>query len=89
METNAVEGKVAIQVQAKAEAKAEIRLSLIVSTELNETLQALADSQHSSKSEVLRKAIALYNVAAEAKQKDQRIGILDKDRNVVTEIVGI
>ena len=64
-------------------------MSLIVSPELNETLEALAQSLHSSKSEILRKAIALYDVAAEAKQKNQRIGILDQDRKVVTEIVGI
>ena len=84
-----VEGQTKIEARAKAECKAEVRLSLIVSPELNETLEALAQSLHSSKSEILRKAIALYDVAAEAKQKDQRIGILDKDRKVVTEIVGI
>jgi predicted transcriptional regulator len=84
-----VEGQTKIEARAKAESKAEVRLSLIVSPELNETLEALAQSLHSSKSEILRKAIALYDVAAEAKQKDQRIGILDKDRKVVTEIVGI
>jgi predicted transcriptional regulator len=84
-----VEGQTKIESRAKAESKAEVRLSLIVSPELNETLEALAQSLHSSKSEILRKAIALYDVAAEAKQKDQRIGILDKDRKVVTEIVGI
>ena len=36
-----------------------------------------------------RKAIALFDVAAQAKQKDQRIGILDRDDKVVKEIVGI
>ena len=82
-------GAVRIQAHAKSEGRADVRLSLVVSPELNETLQELADRQHSTKSEVLRKAIALYDVAAEAKQKDQRIGILDKDRRVVTEIVGI
>lgn len=74
---------------ARAASKGDIRLSLIVSPELNETLEALAESQHTTKSEVLRKAIALFDVASEAKEKDQRIGILDKDRNVVTEIIGI
>ncbi len=53
------------------------------------TLEALAQSLHSSKSEILRKAIAPFEVAAEAKENNQRIGILDKDRKVVTEIVGI
>jgi ATP-dependent Lon protease len=43
----------------------------------------------SSKSDILRKAIALFDVAAQAKQKDQRVGILDRDDKVVKEIVGI
>ena len=80
---------VRMQAHARAETRADVRLSLVVSPELNDTLEELAESQHTSKSEVLRKAIALYDVAAEAKQKDQRIGILDKDRKIVTEIVGI
>lgn len=71
------------------EAGAEVRLSLIVSPELNETLEVLAQKSHSTKSEVLRKAIALYDLAAEAKQKDQRMGIVDKDGQLVTTIVGI
>jgi hypothetical protein len=81
--------KLAGKAVAKAACKGDIRLSLIVSAELNETLEELAGSQHTTKSDVLRKAIALYDVAAEAKKKDQRIGILDKDRNVLTEIVGV
>jgi predicted transcriptional regulator len=74
---------------AKAESRADIRLSLIVSPELNDTLEELADRSHSTKSEVLRKAIALFDLAAQAKQKEQRIGILDKDDKIVKEIVGI
>lgn len=37
-------------------------------------------------SEVLRNAIALYNVAFEAKLQKNRIGILDKDKQLLTEI---
>jgi predicted transcriptional regulator len=59
------------------------------SPELNETLEELAERSHSSKSDVLRKAIALFDIAAQAKQKDQRVGILDRDDKVVKEIVGI
>jgi predicted transcriptional regulator len=69
--------------------RTEVRLSLVVSPELNDTLEELAKRAHSSKSDVLRKAIALFDVAAQAKQKDQRIGILDRDDKVVKEIVGI
>jgi predicted transcriptional regulator len=74
---------------AKSQSKAEIRLSLVVSPELNDVLEDLADASHSTKSEVLRKAIALFDVASAAKQKNQKIGILDQDDKVVKEIVGI
>ena len=80
---------VTVKLEGRANARAEVRLSLVVSPELNETLEELAERSHSSKSDVLRKAIALFDVAAQAKQKDQRIGILDRDDKVVKEIVGI
>jgi predicted transcriptional regulator len=87
MEPRPVNGTV--KLEGRANARAEVRLSLVVSPELNETLEELAERSHSSKSDVLRKAIALFDVAAQAKQKDQRIGILDRDDKVVKEIVGI
>jgi predicted transcriptional regulator len=84
MEPKSINGTVKPEGRANA-----VRLSLVVSPELNETLEELAERSHSSKSDVLRKAIALFDVAAQAKQKDQRIGILDRDDKVVKEIVGI
>ena len=66
-----------------------IRLSLAVSPELNERLELLASNGHMSKSEVLRKAIALFDVVAEAKLEKKRFGILDQNKQLVTEIVGI
>ena len=66
-----------------------IRLSLAVSPELNDRLEHLALSGHMSKSEVLRKAIALFDVVAEAKAEKKRFGILDQNKQLVTEIVGI
>ena len=66
-----------------------IRLSLAVSPELNERLEQLAAAGHASKSEILRKAIALFDVVAEAKSEKRRFGILDQNKNLVTEIVGI
>lgn len=66
-----------------------VRLSLTLSPELNARLEQLATSSHATKTEILRKAIALYDVVAEAKAENKRLGILDKDKNVLTEIVGI
>jgi predicted transcriptional regulator len=67
----------------------KIRLSLDVSPELNETLEELATKIHGTKSDVLRKAIVLMELAIQAKEKQQKLGIIDKDHQVVTEIVGL
>jgi predicted transcriptional regulator len=75
--------------ETKTASRGEIRLSLVVSPELNKTLENLAENSHSTKSEILRKAIALFDLALQARRKDQKIGILDKDDQVVKEIVGI
>jgi len=66
-----------------------IRLSLVVSPELNARLDELASSSHTTKSEILRKAIALFDVVAEAKMEKKRFGILDQNKQLLTEIVGI
>jgi predicted transcriptional regulator len=71
------------------ESKDAVRLSLAVSAELNERLERLADAGHTTKADILRKAIALFDVVAEAKAEKKRFGILDQDRHLLTEIVGI
>lgn len=69
--------------------KETVRLSLAVSPELNARLEQLAAAGHISKSEILRKAIALFDVVAEAKSEKKRFGILDQNKQLLTEIVGI
>jgi len=69
--------------------KESVRLSLTLSPELNERLEQLAASNHTTKTEILRKAIALYDVVAEAKSEKKRLGILDQDKRLLTEIIGI
>lgn len=67
----------------------KVKLSLFVSPQLNETLESMAQESGSTKSDVLRKALALFEVASEARREGNRLGILTKDRQVVTEIVGV
>ena len=67
----------------------KVKLSLFVSPQLNESLESMAQESGSTKSDVLRKALALFEVASEARRDGNRIGILTKDRQVVTEIVGV
>jgi len=69
-------------------AAAKVRLSLEVSEDLNRRLELLAEQIGSTKSEFLRKAIALMEVAVDAKLHGQDIGILDGDV-VKTKIIGI
>ena len=66
-----------------------VRLSLAVSPELNARREQLASAGHTSKSESLRKAVALFDIAAEARSEKKRIGILDQNKQLLTEIVGL
>jgi len=66
-----------------------IRFSLIVSSELNELLEDLARAGQTTKSDVLRRAIALFDIAIEARRKNKRLGIFDQDNNLEIEIVGL
>ena len=70
-------------------ATGDVRYHLTLSPQLNAALERLAEQGHSTKGDVLRKAIALFDVAAEAKEKGQRLAILDGEGKVVEEIVGI
>lgn len=71
-------------------AKAEkVRLSLDLSPELNRKLEELASKIHGNKSDVLRKAIALMEVAVDAREKGNKFGIAAKDQELKTEIIGL
>ena len=66
-----------------------IRLSLDVSPELYETLNTLAAKLHTTKSDVLRKAVALLEVAVRAKEEHKKFGVAAPDQALETEIVGL
>ncbi|MEQ6340117.1 MAG: ribbon-helix-helix domain-containing protein [Gammaproteobacteria bacterium] len=66
-----------------------VRLSLDVSSKVNDQLEALAEDEGTSKSDIMRKAIALVMVALQAKHKGQKLGTLDKDGHVLSEIIGL
>ena len=64
------------------------RVNFEVSPELDKTIEKLVKLTGSaSKSEVLRRAIALMEVAAEAKQEGKKIVIAEKDRTPVAEVI--
>ncbi len=66
-----------------------IQINLDLSPELYETLNNLAQHINGDNAEALLKAIALLEVAVNAKQKGKHIWITDDNENLETEIVGI
>lgn len=67
-----------------------VKLSLQVSDQLNQRLEDISKGMGGSKSEVLRRAIALIEVMDAAQRKNQKLAVLEKDSNkMVSEIVMI
>jgi len=69
--------------------KEKVRLSLDISPELNSLLEELAAKTGGTKSDVLRKAIALMEVAIDAKRRGLKLGLADRDQPLTTEIIGL
>lgn len=69
--------------------KEKVRLSLDISPEMNDLLERLADATGGTKSDVLRRAIALMEVAVEAKRQGKKFGVAEKDQPLATEIIGL
>lgn len=72
----------------KAE-RERVRLSLDISPELNSLLEEIASKTGGTKSDVLRKAIALMEVAVDGKRRGLKLGLAEKDQPLATEIVGL
>ncbi len=68
---------------------ARIRLSLEVSPDLYETLEHIAAQSHTTKADVLRRAIALMDVVKDAQQAGLKLGLVGKGNKVEREIVGL
>jgi predicted transcriptional regulator len=68
---------------------AKVRLSLDVSSELNDTLDAMAEQSHSSKSDILRKSIALMGVALQEKERGNHLSVVSSDQKIIKEIIGL
>lgn len=65
------------------------RLNVNISDELNARLDTLAAQSGSTKSELLRKAIVLMDLALTESKQGNKLGILDDKRRVLREIVGV
>ena len=67
----------------------KVRLSLELTQEMNNVLERLSEATGSNKSEILRKAINIMEVAVTAKDHGDKLGVVDKDENLKTLIVGV
>lgn len=67
----------------------KVRLNLQVSQELNRTLEEIAESAGSNRTDVIRQALALMKVAYTAKKEGRHIGLVSDPRKLDTEIVGL
>ena len=67
----------------------KVRLSLQVSEELNRLLEQMADDAGTTKSDVLRQALALMKAARDGKKDNRHLGFVTDPRKLETEIVGL
>lgn len=67
----------------------KVRLSLQVSQELNQTLEEIANSTGTNRTDVIRQALALMKVAHNAKRDGRHLGLVSDARKLDTEIVGL
>jgi predicted transcriptional regulator len=66
-----------------------VRVSFEMPVEMNKTLDKLAESLDSTRTDILRKAIALLQVVAEGKAKGQQLALVDKQDQVTSKIIGL
>ena len=67
----------------------KVRLNLQVSSELNAMLEEMADSSGSTKTDVIRQALALMKVAHNGKKSGKHLGLVMDPDKLDTEIVGL
>lgn len=66
-----------------------VRLNVNITDELNGRLDNLAEKNGTTKSELLRRAIALLDLAADESAKGNRLAITNREHKVLREIVGV
>lgn len=78
-----------IQSNTATDKGVKIRLTLDVSPELNNTLNELASNGNTTKSDILRRAIALMELAVQAQEEGGKVMLVSDDKSETREIVGL
>lgn len=67
-----------------------VRLNLVLSDELNDEIELVADASETNKSVILRKALQLYLAAQDGKKEGLKLGLVDPDsKQLKIEIIGL
>lgn len=67
-----------------------VRFNVVLSDDLNREIDKVAAVTETNKSEILRKALQLYLVAREGKQRGLKLGLVEAtSERMQTEIVGL
>ena len=66
-----------------------VRLNLTISDDLAVALDRMSTESQTSKSEVLRQALTLFEVARDGKREGRKLALVDSEGHVATEIVGL
>ncbi len=70
-------------------ATATVKMSLHLSQETNDMLEQLCEDNHLTKSDLLRRSLALMQVALKYKKKGNHLIVVDDNDNKLSEIVGL
>ncbi len=76
-------------IMAGTENSEKVRISLDISPELNRRLQTMARDIHGTKSDVLRKSLALMEVALQATKEGKKFGAAEHSDQLTTEVVDL
>ena len=66
-----------------------VRLNVVISDDLALVLDQMAEESQTTKSELFRKALTLFEVAREGRRAGKKLALVDRDGHVATEIVGL
>ena len=66
-----------------------VRMSLNMSPELNGILEKMSKEAHATKTDILKKAIFLMNIAMDSKKKGNAVAVVNQEGYQVSEILGI
>jgi predicted transcriptional regulator len=66
-----------------------IRMNITIPDDLAEKLGATAGQSDTTKCEIFRKALTLFNIAQEGKRDGKKLALVGDGGQVMTEIVGL